>query len=218
MEIGICGDGVVQVLLGEQCEQAVHDSTLPYDCVDCLLSSRSCGDGKIDPGESCDDGARNSTSPDANCRPNCQQYSCGDGIVDSAEVCDDGNRLSGDGCDRYCKEESVEQPTPTQIAFEQNTPTQVAAEFTNPSQPAALQQFQQFPGSPYSQSPQVAGSQQFGFPQYPSYQQLPFQLPLAQLQPLVTRRGPVGETGPAAVAVIGAGAAGGLSWIRRRRK
>jgi MYXO-CTERM domain-containing protein len=47
---------------------------------------------------------------------------------------------------------------------------------------------------------------------------LPYQLPLAQLRPLVQSRGPAGDTGPAAVAVIGAGAAAGLAWIRRRRK
>ena len=60
--------------------------------------------------------------------------------------------------------------------------------------------------------------QQFPFPQYPNMKQIPYQLPLAQLQPLITTRGPIGDTGPAAVAVIGAGAAAGFGWIRRKRK
>jgi hypothetical protein len=41
---------------------------------------------------------------------------------------------------------------------------------------------------------------------------------LANLQPLVQGTAPVGDTGPAAVAVIGAGAAAGFSWMRRRKK
>ena len=65
---------------------------------------------------------------------------------------------------------------------------------------------------------QFQGYQQYNFPQRPTYNQLPFQLPLAQLQPLIATQGPVGDTGPAAVAVIGAGAAAGFSWIRRKRK
>jgi LPXTG-motif cell wall-anchored protein len=67
-------------------------------------------------------------------------------------------------------------------------------------------------------TPSFPGYQQFGFPQFPNFQQLPFQLPIAQLQPLIATQGPVGDTGPAAVAIIGAGAAAGFSWMRRRRK
>ena len=45
-----------------------------------------------------------------------------------------------------------------------------------------------------------------------------FTPPLGQLQPLIMTRGPVGDTGPAAAAVIGAGIAGGWSWVRRRKR
>mgnify|MGYP001571447383 CR=1 FL=1 len=41
---------------------------------------------------------------------------------------------------------------------------------------------------------------------------------LGQLQPLVTNRAPVGDTGPAAVAVIAAGAGSGLAWVRRKQR
>ena len=77
-------------------------------------------------------------------------------------------------------------------------------------------QFMQY--GQYGQFGQGTFTQGIGFPQYPNYQQLPYQLPLAQLQPIIQSRGPAGDTGPAAVAVVGAGAAAGLSWIRRRRK
>jgi len=195
LEIGICGDGIVQTLLGEQCEQSTHPSSLSYSCRNCLFLSLSCGDGVIDPGEECDDGALNSTSPSANCRPNCHSGRCGDGILDATEVCDDGNRLNGDGCDRYCLPEKSD--------------TLVATDAFEVSQ-AALQQYPYPLISPYSQ--------QIGFPQYPNFQQLPYQLPLAQLAPLIQTQGPVGDTGPAAVVVIGAGVAAGWSWMRRKKR
>ena len=186
LEIGICGDGIVQKLLGEQCEPTSHDPSLPYQCQRCLFSSLSCGDGVLDPGEECDDGNRNSTSPDANCRPNCHGYRCGDGILDSAEVCDDGNRLNGDGCDMYCRSGD------TQVAGEEEL---LAASMA--SIPMGFQQ-SPFPGA--------------------MNMQFPYQLPFAQLQPLMAQAPGTAETGPAAIAVIGAGAAAGFGWMRRRRK
>ena len=194
LEIGICGDGIVQRLLGEQCEQVSHDPALPYGCLRCLFASQSCGDGVLDAGEECDNGPLNSTSPDADCRPDCHTYRCGDGILDSSEICDDGNRLSGDGCDRFCKREStLVAGDRQQVDF---TATALG-DITTQYQPAA---------------------QQFGFPQFPTMQQLPYQLPLAQLQPLIQNQGPIGDTGPAAVAVIGAGAAAGFGWVKRKRR
>ncbi|PIR53345.1 hypothetical protein COU76_01595 [Candidatus Peregrinibacteria bacterium CG10_big_fil_rev_8_21_14_0_10_49_10] len=186
LEIGICGDGVVQSLLGEQCEQSTHNATLPYTCSRCRFVSLYCGNGEIDAGEECDDGPQNSTSPDALCRPDCSLSRCGDGIIDSAEICDDGNRINNDGCDRYCRKESKDSKDPQH--------TLVASE-----------------------NPQTI-SQQYQFPQYPTYQQLPYQLPLAQLQPFVQNRAPIGDTGPAAVAVAASGMAAGIGWMRRKRK
>jgi len=118
---------------------------------------------------------------------------CGDGILDPEEECDDGNRLNNDSCDWRCNEESTTLVLGTEIDFEKDTPdTRV---------------------SPYQLGPNSAY-----FPQYPTGQQLPYQLPLAQLRPLIQTQGPVGDTGPAAVAVIGAGAAAGFSWIRRKKR
>jgi hypothetical protein len=59
---------------------------------------------------------------------------------------------------------------------------------------------------------------QFGFPQYLNFQQLPYQLPLAQLQPLMQTQAPIGDTGPAAAVIVASGAAAGFGWIRRKRR
>ena len=192
LEIGLCGDGIIQRLLGEQCEASLHDPNLPYACVQCRFSSDRCGDGVLDVGEECDNGLLNSTSPDADCRPDCSRARCGDGILDSVEECDDGNRLNGDGCDRFCIVEVVEEST--------TDDTRVAGDVPQP--------FQLPVGLP----------QTIGFPQFPTVPPLPYQMPLAQLQPFIQQQGPAGDTGPAAAAVIAAGAASGLAWVRRRRK
>jgi len=109
--------------------------------------------------------------------------------------------LNGDKCDRYCRKGSGT----TQVAFDQQEPREFG-------------QLPTFGGGTQGQFGPNRFMQGIGFPQYPSFQPVPYQLPLAQLQPAIQSRGPAGDTGPAAVAVIGAGAAAGLSWIRRRRK
>ena len=196
LEIGICGDGIIQTLLGEQCEDSLHDKALSYECRSCRFFSVMCGDGKVDPGEECDTGANNSDVPDADCRLDCGLPRCGDGVNDTAEECDDGNRVSGDGCGTFCTVETQALADSTRGTFDG---TGIGNKW------------------PIGAVPDVVPSQ-FGFPQFPTGQPLPYQLPLAQLRPFVQSQGPAGDTGPAAVAVIGAGAAAGLSWVRRRRK
>lgn len=112
-ERGACGDGAVQTLLGEQCEPAAHDPSLPYGCgADCRFRLTTCGNGTLEPGELCDAGAGNSDTPGAFCRTDCDLGRCGDRIVDasSGEQCDDGNRVSGDGCSAACKPERAAPP------------------------------------------------------------------------------------------------------------
>ena len=227
LESGFCGDGIVQSLLGEQCEPSLHSTNLQYGCsTDCSHISIFCGDGNKDAGEQCDEGGRNSNSPNANCRTNCSLASCGDGILDSVlEFCDDGNNLLGDGCDRFCKPEAPAAPT---------TPTQVfgqMAQFQSAIIPFQYQDAQgvthtvQIPVNqlaqglaPMQQQQQIAGQiasfgQQY-LPSMANFQPLPYQVQLPQ----VASRAPVGDTGPAALMIMIGGAAAGVGWTRKKRR
>ncbi|OGJ60618.1 hypothetical protein A3C37_00115 [Candidatus Peribacteria bacterium RIFCSPHIGHO2_02_FULL_53_20] len=42
--------------------------------------------------------------------------------------------------------------------------------------------------------------------------------PWASLQPIALSRPPAGDTGPAAIVVIAAGAGSGLAWVKRKRR
>ncbi|OGJ64548.1 hypothetical protein A3C37_02095 [Candidatus Peribacteria bacterium RIFCSPHIGHO2_02_FULL_53_20] len=122
------------------------------------------------------------------CHTDCSKARCGDSTLSPGERCDDGNTLFQDGCSDICQPDTV--LAPSTIAF-----PSWAARSTNLPPIGSVR----FPGSP-------------------STQPLPWQLPLASIQPLTATRGPVGDTGPAAVAVIAAGAGAGFAWVRRRRK
>jgi cysteine-rich repeat protein len=201
LEIGICGDGIVQELLGEQCESSTHDVAVGYACSDCQFFSTSCGDDTVDPGETCDEGAENSDQPGAVCRPNCHMARCGDNVLDPEEECDDGNRVGSDGCDWSCAIETGTLVLGTQIDFGENPSLNIPTAPTRPNSQLATR-----------------NSQLFQFPQYPTGQPLPYQLPIAQLRPLMQSQGPVGDTGPAAVAVVASGMAAGFGWIRRKKR
>ena len=121
-------------------------------------------------------------------------------MIDSTEICDDGNALATDGCDRFCRVEESDDTGVTTIASDQHQIDYMATETARVTS--------QYPPS----------YQQVNYPQYPTYQQLPYQLPLAQLQPLIRQQGPVGETGPAAVAVAVSGMAAGVSWMRKKKR
>lgn len=71
--------------------------------------------------------------------------------------------------------------------------------------------------SPFQNFPSILGTS-INWPNQPNTQNLPLQLPLANLQPIIQSQGPRGDTGPAALLVIAAGAASGLAWMRRRKK
>ncbi|MBI1812714.1 hypothetical protein HYR82_02950 [Candidatus Peregrinibacteria bacterium] len=110
---GFCGDGIVQKLLGEQCEPSTFDNSLPYHCGnDCRFASDFCGDGVIQAGEQCDDAGFNSDALPDHCRTNCSASRCGDGILDSGEQCDDGarNGKPGDPCDLFCRIKNAAAP------------------------------------------------------------------------------------------------------------
>ncbi|MFH1348124.1 MAG: hypothetical protein ABIH58_00655 [Patescibacteria group bacterium] len=60
------------------------------------------------------------------------------------------------------------------------------------------------------------------FPGMANLQSLPYNLTSAQLlalqQLMATRQEPIGDTGPATVAVIAMGAAGGFAMVRKKRR
>jgi cysteine-rich repeat protein len=89
-----CGNGIVDVCKGEQCDAGGMNANTPNAPCRTNCKLPKCGDGIVDTafGEQCDAGAANSNAPNAPCRPNCQLPRCGDGIVDTSagEVCDAG--------------------------------------------------------------------------------------------------------------------------------
>jgi fibro-slime domain-containing protein len=124
---GFCGDGKVQSILGESCDDGTNDGTkgcssscttlTGYNCPPtggaCSLAVY-CGNGVVDPGEQCDDHNRRSFD---GCSATCFIESgfkcppaggpcarlCGNSVIDSGETCDDGNFVSSDGCSSSCK-------------------------------------------------------------------------------------------------------------------
>lgn len=96
---GVCGDGIVDSLCGEMCDDGNTDDcdTCSSDC----MRTRGCGNGLVDwaCGESCDDG--NAVNDDA-CTNACRDPQCGNGVVDPREACDDGNIEDCDACHNDC--------------------------------------------------------------------------------------------------------------------
>jgi cysteine-rich repeat protein len=131
-----CGDGVVQLDLGEDCDD---DNVTDGDgCSRFCRDEVVCGDGIRDTTELCDDGnVDNNDSCSVNCTPSpvcgnraveageecdddlgahagdgcsslCQlEVFCGNEVVEAQEQCDDGNAVSDDGCSSHCLEEPV---------------------------------------------------------------------------------------------------------------
>jgi cysteine-rich repeat protein len=101
-ECSACGNGVLEIEAGEDCDLGAGNSDAPdAECrLDC--TPRRCGDGVADPAfeEACDDG--DNLSGDG-CSADCSSLEiCGNAVVDAGEACDDGNALGGDGCAADC--------------------------------------------------------------------------------------------------------------------
>lgn len=92
-----CGDGQLDVDLGEQCDDGIDNGPGASCSTECTFG---CGDGHRQLGEQCDDG--NAVSGDG-CDTNCTPSGCGNGVLTGEELCDDGNALDGDGCDSTCR-------------------------------------------------------------------------------------------------------------------
>ncbi len=196
-EDGACGDGILQQSLGEQCEPSIHSALLPFRCSDtCRIESDFCGNGLREEGEECDDGPNNANIQNARCRLDCSFARCGDDILDSAsEECDDGNRLRDDGCDRYCKREIsiVGRRTDSWTDGIALPASLVELPFLGVKGESRLSVIPGFMDllSPSTPTGGPGGDQQ--------------------------RPGTTPQTGPGIIAVVAAGAAAGVAWMRRRR-
>jgi cysteine-rich repeat protein len=125
-----CGDGFVDEIAGEECDDGDQSPSCDVDCTfavcgdthanpaageecddgnaasgdGCSSACRleRCGDGVVDEpaGEQCDAGGQSPA-----CDVDCTFASCGDGLVNAAaaEECDDGDTVSGDGCSEGCR-------------------------------------------------------------------------------------------------------------------
>ncbi len=126
-----CGNGVVDVDDGSDCEEGEHGSecaprhfeecddgnTEDGDGCSSTCVHEECGDGDIDLGETCDD---DNHSPNDGCSKTCQTepgylctgepsectFVCGNGTFEAGETCDDGNTTDRDGCSGVCTVEN----------------------------------------------------------------------------------------------------------------
>ncbi len=104
-----CGDGVVQAVDGEDCDDGLNLATYSASkkCgLGCKWASY-CGDGAVDPGEQCDAGVNNKAPGSAygGCTTSCALGPrCGDGVVSNGEACDDGvnNGTAQSACESTC--------------------------------------------------------------------------------------------------------------------
>ncbi|TSC79141.1 MAG: hypothetical protein G01um101425_778 [Candidatus Peregrinibacteria bacterium Gr01-1014_25] len=128
-----------------------------------------------------------------------RQAFCGNGRIEVGEACDDGNARNGDGCSAFCgkDEERATSPLVTMLGtMAPVVPTLDGALSAGTAPRLGIREFV----FGRAAAPSVAGSSTQEF----------FMAPPVHA--------PVGDTGPAAVAVMAAGAAAGWSWVRRRRK
>ena len=147
-----------------------------------------CGDGRIQSNEQCDDAARNSDLPGALCRTTCMLARCGDGIADAPQ---------GEQCDDGNREAGdgcnaqckTERPAPATLAAQVFELTQ-APRLEQPSAPVAPVRFAQA---------EVLQAQ--------AWQVLP-----QTTVPMTA------ASGPGSLAIMAAGAASGVVYMRRRRK
>lgn len=111
-----CGDGILDVHTGEECDDGNHvdDDECPNNC------TLNCGDGTVNPGEECDRNDLDDQTCDTlgwdrgqlTCELNCTfdeslcTADCGNGSVHSTEACDDGNTALDDGCSDMCEVET----------------------------------------------------------------------------------------------------------------
>jgi len=229
----VCGDDALD--LGEQCEVSLactgSNQTCDFSRCRCTGQVFVCSNGTRDPGEQCDDG--NGANGDG-CSSNCQREqmslvgaleSCGDGIVQPPEECDDANAIPGDGCAPDCifdlsVGDGLVVNAQGQIIVGHGSAV-LGSQFVGGQEIGADgKSISGLNGRRASIIfPQWRGRGSAGeAPELPTQNARNDSWQNVGSLALATDRGPVGDTGPASMALMAAGAAAGMAFVRRRRR
>ena len=231
--ISFCGDGTVDP--GEQCDDGNINSLDGCNAA-CeneikIVKPVACGNGIVEPGEQCDDGNKDNEDE---CSNECtvvqeQTQEVATNLVIDADIVivnpeEYANGLKFSNSDNPCslltikgmneKAKSIRSAANRQgipivknidlarsLYASVNIGEKVFGDLCDAIN--ALKPKQAAPSQPLPQAPTLNS---YGYFNY------------AQLQPIVIAKPPVGDTGPAAMAFVITGAAGGIGWIRRRNK
>ena len=203
-----CGDGVRQT--GEECDDG-NGRDFDGCSRDCLLERGRCGDGIVQQllGEQCEPSVHD-PSLTYGCSLQCRFVSslCGNGVADDGEQCDQGPANSN-APNSYCRLDCGLARCGDGIV---DTSSETCDDNNRLSGDGCSNVCKREQGAPTPLAAQL-----FEFPLLPQQQaSVAWTPPLAQtwqaLPPQTT------TTGPASMAVMAAGAAGGVAWMRRKRK
>ena len=215
----ICGDSVIDS--DEECDSGEQNSdTSPDSCrADCTIPY--CGDLVRDSAEECDG--------EPGCQQDCTFVSidvCGDGVLQINEQCDDGNILANDGCSPECKKQPILRTGISSSSSSSSSIEQVSSSVAS-SIISSMESSQETVSSvpivePVSSS-SATSNYQVDEPNIFTLAPIANDLrPNTQVASVIThqvpRHRPVGDTGPAAVIVLAAGASSGLIWQRKKHK
>ena len=196
----ICGNGILEI--GEECDDG--NSRSGDDCsVFCTLEQGYCGDGIVqgELGEQCD-GPLSVQGMPFSCGPDCRIVSrfCGDGKLDAGEECDDGPANS-DARDAACRTNCSRQRCGDGILD--------AGEECDDGNLYAGDGCDRLCKKEVAPPP-VLPATVITLPGQPG-------VPPSQVAPPRPGQPQLSDQGPAAIAVMAAGAAAGYAFMRRRR-
>lgn len=214
----LCGDGIVSGR--EECDD--RNTRGEDGCSEqCLLESGTCGDGIVQRllGEQCEVSLHDSALPYGCSAETCRFVLrlCGDGRRDPGEECDEGTRNS-DLPNRTCRKD-CSVPRCGDGVLDGNE----LCDDGNSRNGDGCDRYCRVERPSASLAAEVRGV----IVDIPLLSQLPDTLrydlgvpsPLASLTASIPQsHAPVGDTGPGIIVIMAAGAAGGVAWVRKRRK
>lgn len=238
---GVCGNGIGET--GESCDDGNGDDRDSCSNGCARGNGSACSEGLDCASMICRGGACAACAG----TPECPQpfaclagrcvltAVCGNGVTEFHEDCDDGNAVSGDGCSADCHHESVAEelcgngrrdpgedcddgPRNADVLPGRCRTTCVKARcgdgLVDPGE--TCDDGNALPGDGCFQCRREEPVP----PAVPAVTAHPAASPRPAFQPRVTfpRHMPLGSTGPGAVFLMAAGASGGWSWLRRRRR